>query len=608
MHTVSATPYSGSYGSWSAGSKLSISFNVTNSSSSGSSSGSGPLNSTVPGGPNVKISALETSITAGHSVFVNGLSSTLGSGTPLTAKFDWDFGDSGSKYNTLTGWNAAHVYDRSGTYTIRLTITNDGHKVGVGSMTVNVTSANRRLIYVSGAGSDSGDGSSSRPYRTFGKAASVVSDNEEILFRDGDTFTTGSSMSLTGRHNVVVGAYGSGNKPVIRYTGGLTVGSTIFLTGSGSDNITIKDLTLDSIYSSTSSYSGVPMGIGIGGTNTTVRNVQFQNLSDGVNTNRQPKGVLVQDSTAPIGLRGYFAWVQGSDQAYIGNSCANSTYQHNLRDGGADRILIADNNFTNDANNGVQKGCLTIHKGTYVYITGNTLNTGKLSIGPLGQGDGLTDKGARLNYVVAEDNKITGLTLIETGAQHVMLRNNIMNRDSNVGIDVEGYDSTYGRGVVDLTILNNTVVNHATGGNFLRVEGSVNGINLVNNLYLSNNLLTGPEGAAPVFVYGNDLSSFGTITNNVWCNPHISTYAQGGINYVYSYWSNSQGYRTPSEWEAFGQVHTDYYENPSYASNLAPSSSSHAATAGIQWAGEFTDFYGKTRPSSGSMTAGAVQV
>ncbi len=604
-HTVTATPYSGSYGTGSVGSKYSISFNVTNS---GSSSGGGTLDSNVPGGPHVVISAVETSITAGHAIFVNGLSSTLGSGTPLTAKYDWDFGDSGSKYNTLTGWNASHVYDRAGTYTVRLTITNDGHKVGSSSITINVGSANRRVIYVSGAGSDSGNGSSSSPVRTFAKAMTMVSDNTEILFRRNDTFTTSTAMVLTGRHNVVVGAYGSGNNPVIRYNGGLIDGAAIFGTGSGSDGITIQDLTLDSIYTSTNTYQGMPVGVGIGGINTTVRNVQFLNLSDGVNTNRQPKGVLVEDSSAPNGVRGYFAWVQGSDQAYIGNSCANSTYQHDLRDAGADRILIADNNFTNNFNNGVQKGCLTIHKGTYVYITGNTLNVGKLSIGPLGQGDGLNDKGARMDYVVAEDNRVTGLTLIETGAEHVMLRNNIMYRDTSTAIDVEGYSSTYGRGVVDLTIANNTAQNNGSSGNFLRVEGPVNGINLVNNLYLARNLLTGPEGASPVFVLQNDLSSFRTITNNVWCSPHIDSYAQGGINYVYSYWSNSQGYRTPSEWSAFGQVGTDYYENPSYSSSMTPSSSSKTATAGIQWAGVFTDFYGKARPISGSITAGAVQV
>ena len=40
--------------------------------------------------------------------------------------------------------------------------------------------------------------------------------------------------------------------------------------------------------------------------------------------------------------------------------------------------------------------------------------------------------------------------------------------------------------------------------------------------------------------------------------PTIEEYAQGGINYVWSYWSNQQGYKTPSEWEAYGQVGKDF--------------------------------------------------
>jgi hypothetical protein len=39
------------------------------------------------------------------------------------ARFRWDFGDAGSRYNQMDGFNAAHVYDRPGTYTVRLTVT-----------------------------------------------------------------------------------------------------------------------------------------------------------------------------------------------------------------------------------------------------------------------------------------------------------------------------------------------------------------------------------------------------------------------------------------------------------------------------------------------------
>jgi hypothetical protein len=56
---------------------------------------------------------------------VNALRFPLASGTPLTARYDWDFGDPGSKYNTLTGFNAAHVYEGPGKYTVKLTVTDE---------------------------------------------------------------------------------------------------------------------------------------------------------------------------------------------------------------------------------------------------------------------------------------------------------------------------------------------------------------------------------------------------------------------------------------------------------------------------------------------------
>ena len=38
---------------------------------------------------------------------VHALSSTLNGGSPVTARYEWDFGDSAGKYNKLVGWNAA---------------------------------------------------------------------------------------------------------------------------------------------------------------------------------------------------------------------------------------------------------------------------------------------------------------------------------------------------------------------------------------------------------------------------------------------------------------------------------------------------------------------
>ena len=47
---------------------------------------------------------------------------------PHLAGYAWDFGDPGGAYNRVSGFNAAHVYDRPGTYTITLTLTEPGRK------------------------------------------------------------------------------------------------------------------------------------------------------------------------------------------------------------------------------------------------------------------------------------------------------------------------------------------------------------------------------------------------------------------------------------------------------------------------------------------------
>jgi len=140
------------------------------------------------------------------------------------------------------------------------------------------------------------------------------------------------------------------------------------------------------------------------------------------------------------------------------------------------------------------------------------------------------------------------------------------------------------------------------------VQGDVDGINLINNLYLARNLISGPNGTAPVFVWDTDLSSFRKISGNVWPVTANIPFAEGGINYAWTAWSDQQGFKTPAEWEAFPQVIKDYYENPSYDGNLAPATWSVAANAATPWAGVFKDIFGNNRPSSGTMTAGAIEV
>lgn len=585
---------------------------------SGGGTGGTPLPGTGSGGtPSAVISVVgSSSIPAGHAVHVNGLSSQLNAGSPLTARYEWNFGDAGSKYNTLVGFNAAHVYDRPGNYTITLRVTNEAGKTDTTTRTVTVGNAGRRVIYVSGSGSDGNSGGSEgSAVRSLDRAFSLAGggNSAEILLRRGDTYSVNSMRGLSGS-NLVVGAWGSGSNPVIRWDGARIDRPIFQVNGT---NITFKNLTFTSRFTDTDK-SSMPDALNVGGRNITVRESQFLNIGSAINANSNPTGVLAVDNSAPsvVGIRSYFAWVQGSDHVYLGNRVANSTREAPLRIfEGAKRILLHGNDLTNLSRVSAgdrfdtAKNSLTAQWGDYVYATGNRFSRGPIRLGPLGDGDGYQWRNARANYLVLENNLLDGPSFVEHGAQHVIIRNNVSIAHGMPAYTVDGYDSSYGRGVVNLTVVNNTAVNNSTIGQFLLVGGSVNGINLVNNLYSAPKLQPGAFEAAPVYVNGSSLSSFRTVSNNVWARGNPLEYAQGGMNYIWTRWSDSRGYHTADRWNNLPQVGTDFFGHVSVDSRYAPASGSLAAGNGRLYGGVFTDYHGKVRPTNGgNWTVGAVQL
>src|SRR5207244_3465258 len=146
--------------------------------------------------------------------------------------------------------------------------------------------------------------------------------------------------------------------------------------------------------------------IAAGGTNIAVRGCEFLNVGTAVNTNKRPTGILVQDSSAPLttGMTGYFAWVEGSDHVYLGNQIANSTRAHGIRDAWCDRVLVAYNDITNLDRRAdgdpydVNIQTLTLHLGNYHYVYNNSFSAGRVEIGPLGGGDGLSKPDWQLHH------------------------------------------------------------------------------------------------------------------------------------------------------------------------------------------------------------------
>ncbi len=148
------------------------------------------------------------------------------------AEYQWDFGDGSPPFY---GFNASHVYEIPGSYTATLTIRDAAGKTDSAAITVVVLERDGATYYVDSAiGNDSYDGLSSTadgglrgPWRTAGKAfsemaGSLYKSGDSILFNRGQTFDLGASGIMPGAWpawGYMFGAYGSGAKPVIEYSG-----------------------------------------------------------------------------------------------------------------------------------------------------------------------------------------------------------------------------------------------------------------------------------------------------------------------------------------------------------------------------------------------------
>jgi len=558
--------------------------------------------------PQAVMDVIDCPMTAGIAVDVRALNSVLGSGSLNTANFQWNFGDSGSQYNQLAGFNASHVYTAAGTYTVSLTVTNNLNQTSTVSTNLTISPDNRRAIYVNAlSGNDIFGGQTpSVAVQSAARAQQLAGNNTEIFFDRGMTYNLSSAFKLN-YTNILVGAYGTGAQPIINYTDPVE-GSVIFTTNSNSaDGVTIQDLTLTALNAAGNGLTNLnpPMGVNAGGFDTTVQRCTFANVEYAINGNSAPTGCNVINNTTATAtsVQGYFVWDQGFDTTVIGNTALGSVHEHIMRTSSASEILAYDNNFTNSDG----KGCIEIHEGSLAWIDSNTVTGGDIRVGPLGLwNEPITSS---TNDCVIQNNLVNSTCInVYPGSHSISIRNNIIRLNSGRMIDVRGQDGL-GRQSSDIEILNNTGISTGSYGNFLAVENHTDGILLENNLLVEPNLIVGGNSSAPVYVYEANLSSFTYINGNVWQLPAVyQSFAKGGSIYVGTT-SVSSGYLTIAQWNAESVVGTDYYYSVAInASTGAPSVGSPLATADAAIPGVFGDIDGDQRPVNGVWTPGAVQV
>jgi hypothetical protein len=517
----------------------------------------------------------DADLLVGGTVHVHGLDTVLNSGTVLNAKFEWNFGDPTGRYNHLDGFNAAHVYEKAGVYTVTLKVTDDRGRAAKATVKLNVSADDRPTVYVdSSKGNDANDGTSpTKAVKTAERAFELAGDDTRVLFKRGQRFTIDKTIAIN-EDRVLVGAYGTGKLPVLYRVEG--TGDGIFNTSSAAEDVTFEDLRFDSEYKGDADGAApkIPVtALYAGGTNVTVRDVEFGDVGNAVNANQKPTGLLVMDSDAvkDYGTRSYFVWGQGTDLVVLGNHSADSTREHVVRTSGAERVLVAHNDFaqtdrSEDDPADIQKGCIEIHRGQYAYVADNRVHGGVIRAGP--RGGGYEPEDTATDWVVIENNRCDDVGIqLYAGSHHVMIRNNAIERYDSVrhGPAIAFFVPNQGTRVTgDVYVLNNTAVETRSSGSFLKLYGPMQpgSITVANNLWVSPNFRSGSNSSSGMYVSEDNLASFREISGNVWATPKASaTWANGGINYVGSTWGKKGAYKSADEWNKLPQVGTEFFTN-----------------------------------------------
>ena len=359
---------------------------------------------------------------AGTAVHVNisavDVAPSSASGDLLTHRYEWDFGDTtlGSSHNKLVGFNAAHVYDTPGTYSITLReydgsgnlITQSNGSPIANPVMITVSSMQRTPVYVSSTGSSSGTGGDVSSAISVARLKTLLSstatghwtdaerDNREYIFipPSSGAIDVGTRLEFGDLDNCVIRSSSSTTRAIMKVTD-VNAKDHVIQIGSGGSRVIVEDVTFDT-WASANATTGtlnerrdIPDAIKIDSTvkNLTLRDNDIENVRYFIDT-VGAKQIFVEDNveTSPTALRMYFVWMNGENIAIVGNSVANSATEHIVRGGGWTKLLIAENTFVN-IDSGVSgdapKGTIVMQNGQFGYAAGNTITSGAMGIGPL---------------------------------------------------------------------------------------------------------------------------------------------------------------------------------------------------------------------------------
>jgi len=152
-------------------------------------------------------------------------------------EYRWNFGDAAATWgkgsrpgasskNLATGPVAAHVFESPGTFTITITAF-DGTSTATCSVSVTVDDPNvvfaggNTICFTNGAdftGCPAGAIQNSTTTNFTAAITANATTGKRLLFRRGDTFTAATAAVIGGTGPGLVGAYGSGARPIVQAT------------------------------------------------------------------------------------------------------------------------------------------------------------------------------------------------------------------------------------------------------------------------------------------------------------------------------------------------------------------------------------------------------
>jgi FG-GAP-like repeat/PKD domain len=554
------------------------------------------VGSTACGSVTPTIVPSRTSGVAPLAVFFDA-SGTTGKGT--TAPFDeieyrWDFGDpvggaagscgspvaAGTGYwacgaqpgglskNVATGPEAAHVFETPGTYTVTLAAY-DGASTRTTTLQITVSDADS---YYSGAsttcvtnGSDfSGCPSGANRATSISSwttAAGYLGTGKRVLLRRGDTFTTSNDTAIKANGPWLIGAYGSGQKPIIQATSSSTqmlqIGDK---NNPGRSEATVMDLTFDG--NGSKGTIGISNANGDGNIGTFNRQLILrcdfhdigtammwdEDLLDYWNSHGDPGNtvwdqIFIFDNTG-VRITGgsphYNLYVAAKHLAVMGNSFNNSgTGSHTVRVTYTDTAVFGDNTITGGA---LGYDLFKMHAknwnvagvsnpggvGTYtqnVVITDNKFieynEDLMVGIGP--EDDGSTGGDERVRQVLFERNMLlgahNGYTLYWAMSSDTTIRNNIFNA-TGMGTHEPLSILRRAAGLTtpnNVQVYNNTFYDADSGSDFT----AINVDNKVTNVTLKNNLGYAPSDGSHKMLAGS--GGGGLVTGNNSTNAQVGT-------------------------------------------------------------------------------------